>query len=521
MDKLAAFTRQHLRLAWSVPAVLAACACALAFSGGSGASTPTSTLPLLPINDLQPALGYVIGGVTPPQAKLQDPAQPSLTATPSAPCQSDSHPLAGVEGRVPASALFSAQGRKGFTCNLSLVSHYGSSGGYKVWRYIDQEGHVCAFYDTALLYPINAISLTGPASTGVVVLNMKNPAHPVQTDTLTTVPMLSPHESLFLNYKRGLLAADMGNPGTYPGLMSIYSVKHDCLHPTLDSTYLGARFGHESGFSPNGDTFWITGAVEGLAAVDVTNPKKPHTIGQWNEFVHGLAISDNGNTAYAADPVNGELTILNISQVQRRVPNPKISEISRLTWNTVSIPQNSDPIQINRQHYLLEFDEFGFRFNAGAGAVGAARIININKPAHPRVISNIRLAINNKQYRNLAFLDPQPLSLPLLGYSGHYCAVPKEIDPVIIACTFTNSGLRIFNIQNPYHPRQVAYFIAPAKQALANGLSGSNFALSEPAFDPATREVWYTDAVGGLFVLKLNKSIWPHPDVNALPPPGN
>jgi hypothetical protein len=518
MSRLVAFVGRHLRVAWLVPAVFAASAAAVAISAGSGSA---SSGPLLPLNDLQPVLGLVIGGQTPAQAPLQDPPAPPLDPVSAAVCGTGSHPLVGEQGRVPASALFSAAGREGYTCNVSLVSHYGSSGGYKVWRYVDQEGHVCAFYDTALLYPLNLISLSGPASTGVVVLNMANPADPVQTDTLTSLPMLSPHESLILNYKRGLLAADLGNPATYPGLMSIYNVKQDCLHPTLDSTYLAARFGHESGFSPNGDTFWITGAAEGLAAVDVSNPMHPHTIWQGNEFVHGVSISNNGDTAYAADPINGELTTLNISQIQNRVPNPKVTEISRLTWNSVSIPQNSDPIQINGHPYLLEFDEFGFRFNAGVGDVGAVRIIDISDPAHPRVVSNIRLAINQPAARDAAVLDPQPLDLPLLGYSAHYCAVPKEVDPGIVACSFTNSGLRIFNIQNPLHPREVAYYIAPEKRTLANGLSGSNFAVSEPAFDPSTREVWYTDASSGFYVLQLGKSVWPKPDDSALPPPGN
>jgi hypothetical protein len=99
--------------------------------------------------------------------------------------------------------------------------------------------------------------------------------------------------------------------------------------------------------------------------------------------------------------------------------------------------------------------------------------------------------------------------------------VPKEVNPEIVACTFTNSGLRIFNIHDPLHPREVAYFISPPKRALANGLSGSDFALSEPAFDPATREVWSTDAASGLYVLKLHPSVWPDPDNSALPPPGN
>ena len=461
---------------------------------------------------LQLVLGKVIGGQTPATARVQEPREPPLAPTPQAACGPGSHPLVGQEGRVPASALNSPAGAHGYTCNLSLVSHQGNFGGYKVWRYVDQAGHVCAFYDTALIYPLNAVSLSGPASTGVVVLNMKNPAHPVQTDTLTTLPMLSPHESLNLNRKRGLLAADLGNPATYPGLMSIYSVGHDCLHPTLDSTYLAARFGHESGFSPDGRTFWIAGASEGLAAVDVSNPRHPKTIWQGNEFVHGLSISDNGDTAYAADPVNGDLTILNVSQIQRRAPRPKVREISRLTWREVSIPQNAYAMRINRHRYLLEFDEFAFRFNPPSeNYVGAARIIDISHPAHPRIVSDIRLQVNQPATHKADAKDPEPFHSTLLGYSAHYCSIPREVDPEIVVCSFTNSGLRVFNIQHPAHPREVAYFVAPSNHSTQNGFSGSDFAMSKAAFDPNRREIWYTDASSGFYVLKLAKSVWPHP----------
>lgn len=163
---------------------------------------------------------------------------------------------------------------------MSLVSHQGSSGGFKVFRYTDTKGHECAFYDTALLFPINAIRLSGE-SHGVAVLDMSNPSHPVQTDTLTEEPMLSPHESLNLNTKRGLLAAVLGNPSTYPGLVSIYDAHADCRHPKLQSTSLVARLGHESGFSKDGKTFYATStAVKAISAIDVTDPKNPHSIWQ-------------------------------------------------------------------------------------------------------------------------------------------------------------------------------------------------------------------------------------------------
>ena len=171
-----------------------------------------------------------------------------------------------------------------------------------MFRYVDQQGHVCAFYDTALLFPTNAVNAAGP-SLGVAVLDMTDPAHPVQTDTLTELPMMTPHESLNLNTTRGLLAAVNGNPATEPGLVSIYDVHADCRHPVLDSTSLVARFGHESGFSPDGKTFYATStALPSITAIDVTDPKHPHAIWQGNILAHGMTLSDDGNRAYIADP---------------------------------------------------------------------------------------------------------------------------------------------------------------------------------------------------------------------------
>src|SRR5262249_24443375 len=154
---------------------------------------------------------------------------------------------------------------------------------------------VCAFYDTSLYSGANAISLaTGPTQ-GVVVLDMADPAHPVETSRLLGPAMLKPHESLNLNVKRGLLAAELGTGTTAPGLMSIYDVKDDCRHPLHLTDYLAAPFGHESGWAPDGKTYWLAGG-EGIAAVDMTDPRNPSTILRLNEYAHGLNLSDDGNT---------------------------------------------------------------------------------------------------------------------------------------------------------------------------------------------------------------------------------
>ena len=308
-------------------------------------------------NDLVTTVVHQLtGGVNIAAAPVQQHPEPPLTAVPNPGCGPGSHPdPAGPDGRVPQSVIPAAE-QSGFTCNLSLVAHQGHSGGFKVWRYFDPAGHECAYYDTALLYPLNALRLDG-SSQGVAVIDMSNPAHPVQTDTLTSLPMLSPHESLNLDPHRGLLAADLGNPATYPGLVSIYDIRHDCRHPVLDATGQYARWGHESGFSPNG-TFWATGTgVPALAAIDTTDPHHPKTVWDGNVYVHGLNISADGNRAYLADATEKKLIILDTSQIQQHKAEPAgardlgahlAGSVDPAERDPVHLPRASVPARVRR-----------------------------------------------------------------------------------------------------------------------------------------------------------------------------
>jgi hypothetical protein len=487
-------------------AIVGALAVAAIATPGAGAQQI-----VLPANDMNPLLGLT-GVASPDNVPVQKNPEPPLEPAPRAECGPGSRPLAGEQGRVPASAISSPEARQGWTCNLEVVGHVGGAGGFRTWRYIDRNRHECAFYDTALLHPGNAISVPGLPGNGIAVLDMSDPAHPVQTALLDSLPMQMPHESLNLNTARGLLAAEMGNGATAPGLMSIYDASADCRHPVLQSTTLAARFGHESGFSPDGRTFWVNGG-EGIAAIDVSDPRNPIKLWEGAEYAHGSSVSADGNRVYVADPINGNLTILDSSQVQARKPDPAIREISRLTWTSVSVPQNTAPMTIDGHPYVLEFDEFGFRFTGvpqDLGDVGAARIIDIADEAHPRVISNIRLSINQHDNHQAALGDPGALSFAQ-SYAAHYCAIPREVDPQIVACSFINSGLRVFDIHDPLHPREVAYYVAPPTAGVSNGLQASDFAMSQPAFAPERREVWYTDAISGFYALRLDKSAWPDP----------
>jgi LVIVD repeat-containing protein len=458
---------------------------------------------LSPLNDLF-AVGQG-GGESPASAPVAHRAEPPFVATPLVPCGAGSHPQPGVDGRVPAGSA-----KDGLSCNVALVGHQGTEGGFKVYRYIDTRGHECAFYDTTLMFPLNALN-PGGGSQGVAVLDMSNPSHPVQTATLSTTPMLSPHESLNLNGTRGLLAAVNGNLATEPGFVSIYDAHADCRHPVLQSNGPFARFGHESGFSRDGKTFYATStALQSITAIDVTDPKAPHAVWQGNVFSHGMTLSDNGNRAYVADP-KGNMLILDTSQIQSRKANPKTREISRLTWNSASIPQNAIPFTEHGHPYVLEFDEYDqstLNPNGNPNIVGAARIIDISDETKPFIVSNLRLQVDQPAEHAAASGDPGGNGAPQ-GYAAHYCNIPTRVDPKVVACSFIASGLRIFNIADLVHPKEIGYFVAPPQPRSENGYRASDFAMSKPAFAPERREIWFTDGTSGFYALRVDKSVWP------------
>ena len=471
------------------------------------ASSAQVVAPTLPANDLESA---IVGGQVMSSGPAQMVPHPRLRPVPKAHCARGSHPLKDpIQGRVSRADMDQPQAARGWTCNMTRVGYFPTPGGFRVWRYRDRAGHVCAFYDSSLGSPANIVSLAALPTQGVIVLDMSRPAHPVKTAALTTPGMISPHESLNLNAPRGLLGAETGTGLTTSGTLDVYSVAADCRHPVLQSL-TPIRYGHESGFSADGRTFWVAGGGGQVVAFDVTNPKAPYSIWAGNMYAHGLNLSRDGRTLYQTDPINGNLGILDVSAVQRRRPAPQVRQISRITWGTVSIPQNSIPITAKGHPYLIEFDEFAFRFNPATidDRVGAARIIDIANPARPRIVLDLRLQVNMRDVHSKLGSDPYPIGIKTNGYAAHYCGVPTQRDPTIVACSFLNSGLRVFDIRHIKHPRESAYFISPPKAEAGPGQDG-DMAFSQPVFDPKRRDIWYSDATSGFYVLHLNGAAWP------------
>ena len=450
---------------------------------------------------------------------VQATGTPDNRPTPQLPCDSQSLPETGAQGRVPKAEVDGGRAARGYRCNTVLVGQQGNTGGFRVERYIDSAGHECAFYDSTLLFPTN-LKNGASSEIGVYVLDMTDHAHPVFTTNLTTPAMVSPHESLRLNQKRGLLVADMGYPTFNPGFVDVYDVTKDCRHPVLDSSTPLGILGHESAFSPDGTIFYVnsTGGHT-LAAVDLTDPKVPSVLWVTTTYSpHGASVSDDGRRLYIADTALPGLIILDVSGVNAHQLNPTVPVVSELSWPDVSIPQNAIPFSEKGHRYLAEVDEYtkgtgssGSAYDPNA-SVGAARIIDIKDDRHPFVVSNMRLAVNQKAARATDQQNDYGAQSPLQGYAGHYCNVPQEVNPKYVACSFIMSGLRVFNIEDLAHPYEMAYFNAPSTPAAPAyvGVNGGNFAMSAPTFDTSRNEIWYSDGFWGFYVVKLTAGAFSH-----------
>ena len=71
------------------------------------------------------------------------------------------------------------------------------------------------------------------------------------------------------------------------------------------------------------------------------------------------------------------------------------------------------------------------------------------------------------------------------------------------------SGLRLFDIRNPYHPKEIAYFNGPIPKIDALGQPGSSASFSTPAFDIARGDIWYTDQISAFYVVHVTHGVWP------------
>jgi hypothetical protein len=487
---------------------------------------------------------------------------------PKATCGPNDHPETGLQGQV--SAALRASGFHGFNCNLELVGQ--SKGDGANWQTTEfrnasgngnsngkgngkKDGTVCAYHGTAF-------TTAGRSHVGVPVIDITDNKHPTPTGYLTTISMLDPWESLKVNERRQLLAADNAHNGGGGPEVDIYDVSTDCTTPQLLSSIAVGKadgttglpapvVGHEGSWAPDGLTYYggdLRTNGGQYYAVDTADPTAPKLITTWVPGfanVHGMSISDDGTRGYfvslgtsggvpgLTDPTvaatNG-LLIYDLSQIQARVANPQARLISKLFWKDGSGAQHTIPVKIEGKPYVVFVDEAGSGgFSSAAQIAGAcaanmppypmARIIDISDETNPKIVS--RLGLETHDPANCSSTKVDLAGLSIFTYGSHYCSVDNKDKATTLACGYFNSGIRVFDIRDPAQPKEIAYYnpagtttASPGSNHFSIGqwrAGGPDWCSAQVHLDANNGTLWTTCQDNGLLTLKFTNGAWPFP----------
>ncbi|MBS4103365.1 LVIVD repeat-containing protein [Tsukamurella paurometabola] len=364
----------------------------------------------------------------------------------------------GIQGEVPLEDRKSRRSTKGYNCNIDLVGQdQGDGAGIVSPSYKN-----CSYISTS--FPTNLVGGRGP---GVRVIDNSDPKKPRQTAVLNELAMVTgTWESLKVNEKRGLLVGTSvpAPPGMGFGYLSIYDISKDCTRPRLLNPGAGTNLGmpipittHEGAFSPDGKTYWASGAVGGhLSAVDITDPSRPMVV--WSGITgiegHGVGISPDGRQLYASTLAG--ITVIDVSAVQDRKPRTVVTapvpHVGRQFWLDGQLTQHSIYVTYGGEPYVYVVDETGS---------GGVKLMSLRDLSALRLRNQIKLEINLP--KNATRWASSATATSVFGYDAHYCTVDREKDPRAMACGWIQSGIRVFDIRDPDRIREIAYFNPPAQ----------------------------------------------------------
>src|SRR5437867_2450737 len=191
---------------------------------------------------------------------------PVPLTVPKAVCGPGDHPEPDLQGQV--SAATRAAGFKGYNCNLQLIAQSkGDGANWQTTEFRDGHSRICAYHGSAA--PNVSLPGRNPATLGSPIIDITEPSAPQRIGYLQSTSMLDPWESLKVNERRKLLAADNGRNGGNAAAgggpeIDIYDISDDCRYPQLlasipvgtgtDGGTVAPVLGHEGSWAPDGPT---------------------------------------------------------------------------------------------------------------------------------------------------------------------------------------------------------------------------------------------------------------------------
>jgi hypothetical protein len=465
-------------------------------------------------------------------------AAETVTLVPKALCGPEDR-VESVQGETTLAERFSQGPARAYNCNLELVGQFageGSSFGMNVFEN-------WAYYSTC----------PKPKTTrpGVSVIDVTDPANPRLTAYLDTPAMHSANESLSIsNTRRLLLAANIAST-----TFDIYDLSRDPGHPALiTSASIPKMTSHSGEFAPDGRTFYSTACCGGVAVatvdggsstppesamfvINMDDPSHPHGITTWippdkRWLTHSVMLNKDGTRAYVAllrllddkakAPNPNGLVVLDISEVQNRLHPPQIRIISTLFWDNTHLAQYAFPMTVKNKPYLVFTDLTGsIGWQASPAPVGVCnstrpnfgfgRIIDISDEERPTTVSTLMLKVADPSVCSNVRLEP----LVAYGYGSGACDVDDKENAKMLACSYYEGGLRVFDIRDPVHPTEIAYYKPPATRTAHHaGAPNLDFLpwssdhtadqVMVPKFREHGRTIWFNSFDNGFQVVRFS-----------------
>ena len=425
---------------------------------------------------------------------------------PKASCGPTDHTESGLQGETTVQERFSGDSQTAYNCNLQLVGEEPQDtyqGAYS------QDGP--AYYDVCAYYGTDRGATTGQ---GIKVIDVSDPQHPtVVTQLIDTPAALAPHETVATNAKTRLLVAGQTTGSNF----AVYDIS-DCRHPKLKGQVnaSSASFHHMGAFAKDGKTYYAAQNGQGIGGFvyifDLSDPSHPLSLPPWQYLgdgrPHSLTLNSSSflpgvpegalafvgqNTSYPYTAGGDGLVIEDVSDYQFRRPNPQIRILST-AFSPLGGAESMIQVKIKGHPYIITTDEAGAANGVGGWAAACARgaspfgfpqIVDVADVLHPKIISKLRLEVSDPANCAALLAETPPDSpgtapgtnLPAISgttnYSEEACVPDNPEDTKMLACGFQNAQLRVFDVSDPIHPREIAYWKSGAIRTKMLPSSGS------------------------------------------------
>jgi hypothetical protein len=407
-------------------------------------------------------------------------------------------PETGLQGDVPRADQLSGRAMQGYNCGVALVGHtdLGGHGGHANMAWAGN----CAY--------------VASAGQGISVVDVSDPRQPTLVSTLHgngSDLTLETIAATKVGNRAVLVAGRYGAiPIQVPAPMDIDDIS-DCAHPKLASTFTFPENIHNLTFSPDGTRVYATLPIQVLDITDLANPT---FLGKLDDQIpvptfpgkylsHEIMTSPDGNTLYLGGqtPNYSYFTIVDVtgwperpaillSQVEGRGHSIRLA---RIKGRTYALHSEESVVGPTAKGCVPE------EMNPFAGAA-QPWLSDVTDPANPKMrISQFRLAINEPANCATEVADG-------VNASVHYHDVDDPNRTTFAMLSMWNAGLRIVDLRDPYHPREVGYFnpgafLTPGEDALLDKAWG------HVRYVPSTGQIWFASQSGGFWVVELEPQV--------------